>query len=259
MRSPPIPEARGFALLEVWIAITVLAILLAGLAMPLAAQVQARRLDEARRLLEDARDAIMGFAAAHGRLPCPASPASRGQESFAPGGDASNGNCSSFHDGLLPGAALGMAPLDAEGFVRDPWGSPANRVRYAVFGAGSVVNGVANPLTRTDGMRDATLAGLGNAPHYLFICSTGAQASASGCGPAANQLTRKAAFVLLSLGLDAPLAPAAGSDSARNLDADAVFVSHEAIQGAGRDFDDVLVWMPVHLVSHRLIVAGRLP
>ncbi len=259
MRSSLIPEPRGFALLEVWIAISVLAILLAGLALPLAAQVQARRMDDTRRLLQDARDAIMGFAAAHGRLPCPAAPESRGVESFAPGGDASNGNCSHFHDGLLPGASLGLAPLDAEGFVRDAWDSPANRVRYAVFGAGSVVNGVANPLTRTDGMREATLAGLGSAPHYLFICSTGAEASASGCGPAANQLTRKAAFVLLSLGLDAPLVPAAGSDSARNLDGDAVFVWHEASAGGGRDFDDVLVWMPVHLVSHRLIVAGRLP
>ena len=77
-------------------------------------------------------------------------------------------------------------------------------MRYAVFGGGSSVGGVANPLTRIAGMRTATLPALGAAPHYLYICSTGAAASASGCGPAANQLTRRAAFVLLSLGANAP-------------------------------------------------------
>jgi hypothetical protein len=29
--------------------------------------------------------------------------------------------------------------------------------------------------------------------------------------------------------------------------------------GPGNEFDDVLLWVPIHLVMHRLIVAGRLP
>ena len=39
-----------------------------------------------------------------------------------------------FHGGYLPGAALGLSSLDAEGFTRDAWGTPANRIRYAVHG-----------------------------------------------------------------------------------------------------------------------------
>jgi len=152
-----------------------------------------------------------------------------------------------------------LAYLDADGFVRDPWGSEQNRIRYAVFGAGASVNGVVNPLTRSDGMRAATLAGLGAAPHFLFICSTGIAASPSGCGPAVNQLTRRAAFVLLSLGADAPNAPDAGSDEARNLAGNPVFISHEAAATPGNAFDDLVAWMPVHLMAHRLVVAGRLP
>ena len=140
---------------------------------------------------------------------------------------------------------LGLSPLDAEGFARDPWGSARNRIRYAVFGAGTAVNGVANPLTRTNGMQAATLAGLGDAPHYLYICATGAAASGAGCGPAANQLTRRAAFVLLCLGLDATDDPAPGSDEARNLDGDAVFVSREASRTRDDAFDDILAWVPV--------------
>lgn len=248
---------RGFALLEMGVAMLVLAVLVSGLALPLAARVDLHRQAEARRQLEEARDALMGFAAAHGRLPCPASATSLGEESFAPGGGEGDGACSNFYDGLLPSATLGLAPLDGEGFVRDPWMSPRNRLRYAVF-AGPI-NGVANPLTRTDGMQAATLAGLGGASHYLFICASGAAASTSGCGPASLQLTRRAAFLVLSLGPDAPATPPASSDEARNLDGDAVFVAHERSELQGGAFDDLVLWVPIHLVAHRLLAAGRLP
>ena len=260
MRSRPTLEraSSGFALLEVWIMLVVLAVLLGGLTLPLAAQVQMRRQEELRRQLEDARDALMGFAATQGRLPCPAIDGGNGLEAFAAGADASTGACADFYGGYLPAATLGLHGVDGEGFARDPWAGPRNRIRYAVFGA-ATVNGVANPLTRTDGMRAATLAGLGNASHYIFICSTGREASASGCGPASLQLTRRAAFVIFSLGPTASATPAAGSDEARNLDGDAVFVSREASLAAGSEFDDVLLWVPIHLVTHRLIVAGRLP
>lgn len=252
-------KARGFTLIELLVVMVALTFLLAGLAVPIAAQMQMRRQDETRRLLEEARDALLGFAAANGRLPCPATEYSNGQESFSATGSAVNGDCASFHAGYLPGATLGLAPLDPEGFVRDPWLTPRSRLRYAVFGAGSAINGVVNPLTRTNGMQAATLPGLGNAAHFLFICSSGTQATAGGCGPAANQLTRRAAFVVLSVGPNGTLQPAAGSDEARNLDGDGVFVYREASMAPGREFDDQLLWVPIHLVVSRLMSAGRLP
>ena len=259
MRSCPIPRQRGFTFLEVLVALMVVALLASGIAMPLAAQVQQRRVEEARRQLDEAKEALLGFAAAHGRLPCPASASSRGEESFAVGGNAMTGACSNFHDGFLPAATLGLSPLDAEGFLRDPWGSPRNRVRYAVFGAGLAVNGVADALTRSNGMQAATLQGLGAASHYLYICASASGVTGSGCGAAANQLTRRAAFVLLSLGPNAPDEPPPASDEARNLDGDGVFVSREAGSGNANAFDDILSWVPVHLVASRLLAAGRLP
>ncbi len=249
--------AGAFTLLEMMIVLAIATVLAAGLAMPLAAQVQLRRYEDTRRALDEAREAILGFAVAYARLPCPASEASSGLESFAPGGDATNGNCSNFYDGFLPGATLGLAPLDPAGFVRDAWQAPRNRIRYAVFGGGAAINGVANALTRANGMQAATLGGLGGASHFLFICSTGASASGSGCGPAANQLTRRAAFVLLSLGPNAAPIPAPGSDEARNLAGEPVFVYREPAGNA--DFDDVVQWVPVHIVVSRLVTAGRLP
>ncbi len=251
-RSPR-QAARAFTLLEAMIALVIVALLASGLAVPLAAQVQMRRHEETRRALEEARDALLGFVAAHGRLPCPSTAEGLGLESFAPGGDSSNGLCASFHAGFLPAAALGLASLDAQGFLRDGWGGERNRVRYAVH-SGSI-NSVSHPLTRTNGLQMATLQGLGAASHYLFVCTTGTAASATGCGPASNQLTRRAAFVLLSTGANGALEPPAGTDEAKNLDGDASFVSHEP----GPDFDDLLHWGAIHLVVNRMVVAGRLP
>ena len=258
MSSSP-GHKRAFTLVELMVVMLIVAVLASGLAMPVAAQLQMRRQETTRRLLDDAREALLGFAAANGRLPCPASESSRGEESFAPGGDNGNGNCARFYDGYLPGAALGLAPLDSEGFVRDAWDTPRNRIRYAVFGAGSAVNGVANPFTRTNGMQSATLAGLGAASHFLLICSSGAEASASSCGPATSQLTRRAAFVLLSPGPNGGLVPPPGSEEARNLSGSPLFVSHEATTSGNEAFDDIVQWVPVHLVASRMLAAGRLP
>lgn len=233
----------------------VLALLAAGLAIPLAAQLEARRYAETRRLLDEAREALLGFAAAAGRLPCPATEASRGEEAFAPGGSAATGACARF-EGFLPAAALGLAPLDEEGFLRDAWGTPKHRVRYAV--ADTTINTVAHPFTRTHGMRLATLPAIAEAPGLLFLCASGAPVTPTSCGPPANQLTRRAAFVLLSAGPDAARPPAAGSDSARNVDGDAVFVAHEPTEGT-EPFDDIVTWVPVNLLASRLLAAGRLP
>jgi prepilin-type N-terminal cleavage/methylation domain-containing protein len=253
-----VARAAGFTLVEMMVVLLIIASLATSLMIPLAAQVQMRRAEATRQLLDEAREALLGFAVTHGRLPCPATPPSRGMESFAPAGNAANGACDTFHAGLLPAAALGLSGLDAEGFLRDAWGGPANRIRYAVFG-GVAVNGVMNPLTRANGLQSATLPGLGAAGHYLYICGDGGAASASGCGPAAGQLTRRAAFVLLSLGLNAGEVPRPASDEARNLDGDAVFVSHEAIATPGNEFDDILQWAAIHLVVNRMVLAGRLP
>ncbi len=260
MWPSPFPETRrrrrGFTLLEVAIALVIVALAAASLAIPFSTLVQARRLEETRRMLEEAREALMGFAAAHGRLPCPATAASAGQESFAPGGDSANGDCADFHGGFLPAAALGLGAPGADGLARDPWLAP---LRYAVFGAGNRVNDVANPLTRANGMQSATLPGLASASHYLFVCATGMQASASGCGPASRQLTRRAAFVVFSTGPNGVFPPAAGGDEARNLDGDPVFVWREASEAPGHTFDDSLQWVPIHLLASRLLMAGRLP
>jgi hypothetical protein len=50
-----------------------------------------------------------------------------------------------------------------------------------------------------------------------------------------------------------------GTDESRNLDGDAVFVSHEFSTAPGNEFDDYLTWVPVNVLASRMIAAGRLP
>lgn len=56
---------RGFTLIELAIVLIIVTILIGGLAVPLTAQIQARRIAETKRTLEEAREAIIGYTMNH--------------------------------------------------------------------------------------------------------------------------------------------------------------------------------------------------
>ncbi|MGH8639977.1 MAG: type II secretion system protein, partial [Burkholderiales bacterium] len=139
MKADRLAPQRGFTLIELAVVIAVVGLLLGSLMVPLATQVEARQIGEARRILQDAREALNGFAIANGRLPCPASSVSNGVESPVGGGA-----CTNAHDGFLPAATLGIMPADQEGFAIDSWG---NRIRYAVTNANASAFTTANGMS----------------------------------------------------------------------------------------------------------------
>ncbi len=55
-------RSHGFTLIEMAIVLVIITILIGGLAMPLSAQIQARRIAETNKTLEEAREAILGYA-----------------------------------------------------------------------------------------------------------------------------------------------------------------------------------------------------
>lgn len=61
---------RGFSLIELAIVLVIVTILIGGLAMPLSAQIQARRIAETNRTLGEAREAIIGYAMSHTTTTC---------------------------------------------------------------------------------------------------------------------------------------------------------------------------------------------
>jgi prepilin-type N-terminal cleavage/methylation domain-containing protein len=242
MRTLGPVATRGFTLIELAVVIAVVGLLLGSMMVPLATQVQSRQTSEAHGALRNAREALIGFAIAHGRLPCPASATSNGVESPAGGGA-----CTNQHDGFLPGATLGIAPVDPEGFAVDPWG---NRLRYAVTNANgsafTTASGISTQFLTTSPSPD------------LHVCSTGVGISGGNCAPG-TPITKIAAAVLFSLG---PSGRAGGTspDEAANQNSDRVFVSRlTGPLSTGGEFDDIVVWVSPHILYDRLVAAGKLP
>ena len=120
---------RGFSLVELAVVMAIVAFLLGGLIYTLSAQVEQRNFEDTRRRLEQARELVLGFAIVNGRLPCPATATSNGDESPAGGGICSTSLLSPAYTGWLPARTLGFQQTDASGYAIDAWG---NRIRYAV-------------------------------------------------------------------------------------------------------------------------------
>lgn len=231
--------ARGFTLAEMAVVLVIVALLIAGMMLPLSAQQDIRARQETEKTLNDIRDALVGFAAANGRLPRPAVSATDGAERASCASDA---DCSGF----IPWATLGVHKLDG-------WNK---LIRYSVTPAFAnapiTLTTVAN---RTVQARDA-----GGAAIYLAgqaACNTTSQ-----CVPAVvfsqgrrNWGTNEAGDAL-------------ADESATNADEDANdtgptnYFSRLPVTDTaaiGGEFDDMVVWLPTTILINRMISAGKLP
>ena len=117
-------QCAGFTLAELAIALVIIGLLLASAMIPLSTQVELRSISETRRTLDQIKDAVIGFAQANGRLPCPA----RGQtatgtidaatwapaqfEAGAEQYDTTNKRCYTAL-GVVPWSTLGVPETDA--------------------------------------------------------------------------------------------------------------------------------------------------
>src|SRR5258706_13853987 len=65
-------RSKGFSLVELAVALAIIALLIAGALIPLSTQMDVRNVPDTRRSMEPLREAIIGFAQPNGRLPCQA-------------------------------------------------------------------------------------------------------------------------------------------------------------------------------------------
>lgn len=239
-------KGSGFSLVEMAIVLVIIGLMLGGLLMPLSAQMDQRRTSETQQTLNQIQDALLGFAIANGRLPCPATLATAGVESPVGGGV-----CTNPWNGFLPAVTLGITPIDNAGFAVDGWQTPANRIRYAV------TTSTGNAFTTTGSMALTLLAD-------LRVCTTATGITATTCG-AAPALTNNAVAVIYSLGKNAATG-GGGLDELANPNTlggsvDQVFVSHPRTEAAAAngEFDDILIWLSPNTLYNRMVAAGRLP
>lgn len=248
-------RTRGFSLAELAIVLVVVGLLLGGMLMPLAKQIDLRRSTATRNTLHLVMDALQGFALANGRLPCPATAGATGVETGdgvcppSPGGAA---------DGFVPGVTLGISPSDSQGYVLDAWG---NRLRYAVTAAPTKAPG---SFTTNGGIGNYWRANGSPPAADLQICRDSASISLAGtvkadCA-AGSALAKSAVAVIYSTGRNAATG-GQGADEAANVNGDRVFVAHEEASAgaAGGEFDDLLIWLSPNILYNRMVAAGRLP
>lgn len=237
-------RTRGFTLIELAIVLVIITILIGGLAMPLSAQIQARRIGETKKTLEEAREAIIGYAMSHhvtsnpGRpyLPCP--------DTDGDGRENRIGNICEGSSGWFPWVDLGVAQQDA-------WG---NHLHYSVENR--------EYADKSKGMRDLAsytppYAGL----NIKRICSD------STC---TTLVADNLLVVVFSHGPNgwgarnvsgATLKSPTSDDEKENTDADADFVSRIPSKAgdASGEFDDLVVWISDALLRSRVCLAGGCP
>lgn len=236
--------ARGFTLAEMAVVLVIVALLLAGMMLPISAQQDIRARQETEGTLNDIREALIGFAIANGRLPRPAVSASDGAERAACPSieDDINGYCSGF----IPWSALGVKKTDG-------WNK---LIRYSVTPAYAnatiTLTSVANRTVQT---RDAA----GN-PAYLAgqaTCNTANQ-----CVPAVVFSHGKINWGTNEAGTSLPDASGTNGDEDTNNDGKLNYFSRLASMdtaATGGEFDDMVVWLPTTILVSRLISAGKLP
>lgn len=285
---------KGFTLLEIAIVLLIITILL-GYTMALVPKQQELKQYRAVELeTDEVIAAIIGFAQVNGRLPCPAVPASAGEESG--GGDA---DCTIF-GAFVPARTLGIdGDLNGDGLLLDPWGNP-----YRYYVSDSDMNGAGGPdfvrsnEMRTIGLVDEnpvdTFVDLDGVFHIcdvahpvdLDVCQVNAGNYQAVFGRSdATKITGPyggAPFVVISHGKDWNEGTTAGdqltnlgnSDTLADLslpngplgieytlkDVSAnqtTFVKR--LSGFAEDFDDVVKWVSPNVLYSKMIEAGQLP
>lgn len=213
----------GFNLIEMAIVLVIVGVLLGGLITPLTTQFDTSRRIGVQTEIKDIHDALLGFAAANGRLPCPATAGSNGLS--AP--NAATAACTTNH-GFVPSRTLGLnGEVDGNNLLLDPWLNP---IRYSVSNAGG--GAYTNDIT------------LALVPDFR-ICEDAA---------CATIIADNVAAVVFSQGEDT----AVSADQAENTDGDVTFVSTELSEQAGAEFDDELRWIPPSILTYHLVKAGQL-
>jgi type II secretory pathway pseudopilin PulG len=226
----------GVTLIELSVVLLIVTLLLGSILVPLATQMEQRRISDAEKQLSQIQDALVGYALANGYLPCPDKTTAAGAGTMNDGQEdvktvAPIGECQT-QEGNLPWVTLGLANLD-------PWG---NRYIYRVDSSFSGHPSQTPPSLTSAG--------------DLWVCRQRACATA-------DILTNDAIAVVVSRGKNMGLCASAGTclDENENTDADDRFVSREVsgVGAASGEFDDVVIWLPRSLFLSRMVSGGKLP
>jgi prepilin-type N-terminal cleavage/methylation domain-containing protein len=224
-------DKKGFTLIEMAIVLVIVGLLLAGLFTSLRTQFELRQAEETRIVLEEAKEALMGYALANRFLPCPDTNAiPNGTE-----GPRVADECLPL-EGVLPWQVLGVRGIDAWGrYIRYRVSSnfSNNATFFIISDTGDIaVNSDTGTLTT-----GAIAVLVSHGPNGFGGRNT-TQASP------ANQMP-------LPTGVDE-----LENSNGLNL----TYISHTPTpQGSANEFDDSVGWISSTILVNRMVAAGQLP
>lgn len=247
----------GFSLAEMAIVLVIVGILMASGLGALSSQMSNQRFKESKQMLDRANEALIGFALANNRLPCPADPvlansaALAGKEARNDGSVASTAYRCKMVYGDLPWVDLGLPEVDA-------WG---RRLKYQVT---TFPTGASPYSSDLAGRNDAGTPNCGSAAvrpcfnlNTVGTISVYSASSRDGNSVASVKRISDAAAVIFSEG---PNGAGSGADELENRDAAADGTTPRFVQDSpDANFDDLLVWLATPTLFYRLATAERLP
>ena len=280
-------RGKGFSLVELAVALAIIALLLAGALIPLSTRVDVRNVADTQRSMESIREAIIGFAQANGRLPCPAAgtvPAGGVDAAGRPAGaeqltpttlpPPSTAVCTNGF-GVIPWTTLGVPEVDGWGRRFSYWVSP---IFADGLGAGTFHNTF--PAAQNPGCTTPTPVPTQSS---FALCSQGSFTvnTRNESTHAANAVGLALPAVIISHGKNgygaysvsgAVLVAPLGADEIANAThtaAAATFSSRiptpptspcsDAAGPAFCEFDDIVVMITSNTLISRMVAAGRLP
>jgi len=240
-------RSRGFTLIEMAMVLLIVGLLLGGLMMPLSTQIDQQRITETKKNQDEIVQALIGYAIANGRLPCPATATiATGAANAGVANTATNAGCTGGQTGVIPWVTLGLNETDSWGrrYTYRVTAEYSRLVPQIAFGAPC-----APAVTPT---RSA-----------FALCSPGDNNIYLVASPGLNPNVTLMPAVVVSHGKDGLGAYmpqgtqvlGATTDSLENANGDAVFRSYPPTT----TFDDLVAWVSPNTLMNRMVSAGTLP
>ncbi|SDG54589.1 MULTISPECIES: prepilin-type N-terminal cleavage/methylation domain-containing protein [unclassified Duganella] len=237
MNRKPVPRRHaGFTLVEIAIVLLIVGLMIGGLIAPLSSQLEQRRSADTRRVMDEAREALVGFALQTGYLPCPAISPTNGLEDRA-------GNVCNKRYGYLPWATLGVSKLDG-------WNRLMGYTVTPAFADAGNLFTLKTPrdvtiATRSNNGQLMAASGINDVP--AAIISFGR----NGYGATSDQGT-----IIADAGTG-------NIDEKTNLQSTGTALiyrdANEDTRAPGGTFDDTVIWLSPYILYNRMVAAQRLP
>lgn len=233
MRPASFPrQDRGFSLVELAVVLIIVALLTGGLLLGVTAQRNAAEVVDARARLDAIREALLGYAMANGRLPCPALgnlPSGNPAAGVAPLPPCDN----ALQHGVIPWVTLGVPEVD-------PWGQRYTYYANSAFTGALAVGALASFTMATNGnanVKESTGTAANIAADLPAVVVSHGSRGNGGWRPDGTQV------------------PGATGDEQENANGNLTFVSRTI----GDSFDDLLTWIAPNILKAKMVAAGRLP